>query len=60
MMLSLQRKRLRLNNFNNLQLVVKKVTIHNMSARHKRGIPELKVCYAHVILGPMEHNQGVV
>jgi hypothetical protein len=52
MMVSLQRKSLRLKTFNNLQLVVEKVTIHNMSAHHKRGIPELKVSYAHVILGP--------
>ena len=51
-MVSLQRKSLQLKNFNNLHLVVEKVTIHNMSARHKRGILELKVSYAHVILGP--------
>ena len=30
----------------------------NLTAPHKWGIPTLKEIYAHVIHGPMKHNQG--
>ena len=39
-------------NCNSLQLLVKKFTIHSLSAFHKREIPELKENYAHEVLGP--------
>ena len=51
MMVSFQRKRLQLKSYDNLLLLVAKFIIHILSAPHKRGNPELKKNYAHVIHG---------
>jgi hypothetical protein len=53
-------KKMQLTNVDNLQLLVKKVIIHNPSALHKRQIPESKENYAHGTLCPTEHNQRAV
>lgn len=45
-MVSFQRKRLWLQNFDSLQLLVEKFTINNMGAPHKHGILELRENYA--------------
>ena len=60
MMVSIHRKMLLLKDFNNVQLLVDKFPIHNMSAPHKWGISELKASNSHVLLGPTECNQEVV
>ena len=60
MVVSFQRKRLWLNNYDNLQLLVEKFTLHDLSAPHKHGILELKKNYAHVIHGPTKRNQGAM
>ena len=44
-----------LKKYDDLQLLVEKFIVHNMSASHKHGIPKLKENNAHVI-----RNQGVV
>lgn len=55
-----QRKMLWLQNFDHLQMLVKKYTIQSSSALCKHGILELKDNYVHVKFGPMKHIQGVV
>ena len=37
---------------------VENFTVHSLSAPHKLDILEVKDKYAHLILGPMKHNQG--
>ena len=44
----------------NLQLLIEKFTVYNMSAPHKRGIPKLKEDNAHVTLDPTDCSQGIV
>ena len=51
MMLSFQRKKVVLKTLDNLQLLVEKFVVHNMSVLMKR---EVRECCAHVIHGPME------
>ena len=34
--------------------------MHNLSVDHNQGIHDVKDNHAHVILGPMERNEGVV
>ena len=46
-----------IKNYDDIQLLIEKFTVHNMSAPPKRGIPCLKNNYAHVIHGPTECNQ---
>ena len=60
MMVSFQRKRLRLKNFDKLKLVVENSTIHivHLNAPHKRGIPNLEDNYPPLEFGPIERNQG--
>jgi hypothetical protein len=60
MMVSFQRERLSLKDFENLQLLVEKFKVHNMGAPHNQGIPELNDNCAHVIHGPKKHNQGTM
>ena len=43
MAVSFQRKRLQLKNYDILKLLVKKFTVHNLSAPHKRGILKLYI-----------------
>lgn len=59
-MVSFQRKRLRLKNFDKLKLVVENSTIHivHLNAPHKRGIPNLEDNYPPLEFGPIERNQG--
>ena len=55
-MVSFQRKRLRIKYSNNIHLLVEKLTIHNLSAPYRLGICELKDNHAHVVLDPTKHN----
>ena len=48
-MISFQRMRLLLEIFDNVELLVKEFTIHNLSAPNKRGILDLKDNRFHVI-----------
>ena len=62
MMVSFQRKRLRLENLDELSLLAKNSTVHNLSAPHKWGPRNYELIeenYALLIPGPMERNQGV-
>ena len=60
MKVSFQIKRLQLKNYDDLQKLIEKFTIHNLSAPRKHEILELKKNYVRTKHGPMEHNQGDV
>jgi hypothetical protein len=47
------KKEVVLKTLDNLQLLVEKFVVHNMSAPMKR---EVRECSSHVIHGPMEHS----
>ena len=59
-MVSFQRKRLQLENFDNLQPLVEKFKVHILNIPHNWRILESKGMYVHSIFGPMEGSQLVV
>ena len=56
MMVSFQRKSLRLKNFDSLELLVEKFIVHNLSAPKKQRILKLRENYALVVHGPTYNN----
>jgi hypothetical protein len=59
-MVSFQIKRLQLEKSNNLQLLVEKFIVYNLSVPHKHEILDLKYNFVYVIHDREECSQGVV
>lgn len=56
-MVSFQRQRLQLRNFDNLQPLVENTTVHNLNASHKWGIPGSMENYARLITWSHKRQQ---